>query len=443
MKPSAEEVRLELDRILQADVLSPQERSLLRHIVARTLANDLGRLYQKALATDLGIASAKQIGVIATRLRTKLAEFPARADGPEGVRIDLPQRGYEARFSFRASAFTLGSDALLLVANAKAAIDQRTLPGAGSALGFLDDALRHHPRHSLLLALKAYCHATRALYGTYPRRDLETAEAIVKETQSAGVRPWESWFADACVRMALHWDWPAADAAFQQAIALSGGDAKYQPWYTAFLASQGRAADAVLLLLTAVARSHDSPIVRADLAAIQIYAGELDDAETTIETAFRLFGARAHYLLYVHKAILQEARGDPAGALATIETVPLAWPRTAITLGLRALFSGLTGNRSAARRHLAKLRAARAVARRYVPAGQLFIAALGAGDVKAANAWLREGALVERDPNLVLANVYPFLRHLHGDFDFRSFVTGTMGLSLPPALTPRTERAIS
>ena len=347
------------------------------------------------------------------------------------MQIELPGRGYEARFSYRHALFSLNEGAQILVANAKAAIDQRTLPGAGTALKFLDRALEAEPGHPLILALKSYCHATRALYGTYPRSDLETAEGIVNETRGARVRPWESWFAEACVQMALHWDWAAAEYSFTQAIASSGGAAQYQPWYTAFLSSQGRAAEAAALLRVAVGRSHDSPIVRTDLAAVQIYAGRLDDADETIKTAFALFGERSHYLLHVHRAVLLEARGDSAGALATIEQVPLKWPRTAITLGLRALFSGLSGDRGTARRHFAKLRAARAVAGRYVPAGQLAIAALGAGDVTAAVTWLREGAVVERDPNLVLANVYPFLRHLHHDARFRTLVADTMNLSLP------------
>jgi hypothetical protein len=185
------------------------------------------------------------------------------------------------------------------------------------------------------------------------------------------------------------------------------------------------------LLRVAVSRTHDSPIVRADLAASQIYAGQLNDAEETIHTAFALFGPRTHYLLYVHLAILHEARDEGAAALAAIDRVPLKWPRTTITLGLRALFSGLTGDRRTARRHYAKLRAARAITGRYVPAGQLCIAALGAGDAAAAVAWLREGAMIERDPNLVLTNVYPFFRHLYDDVGFRTFVVDTMKLELP------------
>src|SRR5262249_50063825 len=148
------------------------------------------------------------------------------------------------------------------------------------------------------------------------------------------------------------------------------------------------------------------PILRADLASIQILAGRYDEAQDTIETTRALFGARTHYLLHVHQAILHEARGDAAAAVETIARMPLKWPKTTITLGLRALFSGLTGDRQTARRHFRKLRAARALAGHYIPAGQLCIAALGAGEIDTGMAWLREAAVVERDPNLVLSNVY-------------------------------------
>ena len=436
MKPTVDQVLRELERISQSGLLSPQERALFQRIVQQTVEGDTARLYQKALADELGIASAKQIGVIATRLRAKLAEHYRLSQDLPAVQIELPDRGYEARFFYRPPVFALSDRGQLLVADAKAAIDQRTLPGAATALKFLDLALEGHARHPLILALKAYCHATRALYGTYPRSDLETAAAIVEQARATDDRPWESWFAEACVKMALHWDWPGAGTCFEQAIALSGGAAQYQPWYTAFLACQSRAAEAVALLRVAVGRAHDSPIVRADLAASQIYAGQLGDAEDTIRTAFALFGVRTHYLLHVHLAMLHEARGEGRAALAAIDRLPLKWPRTTITLGLRALFSGLTGDRRTARRHFAKLRAARAIAGRYIPAGQLCIAALGAGDSTAAVAWLREGAIVERDPNLVLTNVYPFFRHLHHDEGFRTFVQDTMRLRLSANASP-------
>ena len=429
----------EVARLSHSGTLSPQERTLLRLIVERTLDGRTGLLYQKALADELAIRNARQVGVVATRIRTKLSEYYERSGDDSVLQISLSDRGYEAFFSFRRATAVLGERAQAAVADAKAALDQRTLPGIATAIKHLNAALAGAAEHerTLLLSLTALCHATRAMYGTYPVSDLKEAEAIVGASRAAAGRPWESWFAEACVNMALHWDWAAAEAAFERASALSGGTARRQPWYTAFLASQGRADEAVPLLRAAVTQAYDSPIVRADLAINQIFAGHYADASETIQAAFALFGDRTHYLLHVHKAILHEAMGDGAAAAAVIERVPLKWPQTTITLGLRALFSGLAGDQKTARRHFRKLRGARMLAGHYIPAGQLCIAALGAGQVDAAVEWLREGAVVERDPNLVLSNVYPFFRHLRSSGAFQSLVQETMRLRLPqpPAST--------
>jgi hypothetical protein len=100
------------------------------------------------------------------------------------------------------------------------------------------------------------------------------------------------------------------------------------------------------------------------------------------------------------------------------------------------MFSGLAGDRRTARRHYAKLRALRLVGGAYVPAIQLCVAAFGTGDISTALSWLRQSAEAERDPNLVLCNVYPFFRHLHHDPGFRDIVVNTMHLALP-AIPPR------
>jgi len=436
-KTLRDEILGETERISRSGTLSPQERTLFRLIVERTLEGHTGLLCQKALADDLSIPNAKQIGVVATRIRSKLTEYYERSGGDSALQISMSDRGYEVFFTYRQAPVALGGPAQMAVANAKAALDQRTLPGIGTAIRHLRQVLDGtvEPERSLLLALMALCHATRALYGTYPATDLKTAESIVATLPpSSDRRPWESWFADACVQMALHWNWEAAENAFERAGVLSGGASRRLPWYTAFLASQGRAPEAVPLLLTAVNQAYDSPIVRADLAANQIFADQYREASDTIETAFSLFGHRTHYLLHVHKAILHEAMGDSRAAASIIERVPLKWPQTTITLGLRALFRGLAGDRKTARRHFRKLRAGRALAGRYVPAGQLCIAALGAGDIDAAIEWLRQGAVVERDPNLVLTNVYPFFRHLRGNAAFLSLVEDTMRLRFPKVL---------
>lgn len=301
MTPTDDEIRRELDRLSGQNVLAPQERALLEMIVRRTIDRDTSRLYQKALAADLSIESAKQIGVLASRIRTKLADHYGRMENRPVVQILLSEWGYEAKFAYQHAPDPLSESVMLLVANARAAIDQRTLPGAAAALRYLQRALDDNPTDPLLLSLKAQCHATRALYGVDAAADLRAAEAIVTTIGPAANRPWEYWFAHASVRMALHWDWPGAEAAFGRAIALSNGEARFHAWHTALLAGQGRTAEAVEHLRVAVSRAPDSPIARADLAINQIFANRLDDAEETITTALALFGPRAHYLLYVRR----------------------------------------------------------------------------------------------------------------------------------------------
>jgi Flp pilus assembly protein TadD len=430
MTPTPDEIRRELERLISASVLSPQERLLLQTIVRRTLDGETSRLYQKALADDLGIDNARQVGVIATRIRAKLGEHYRRMESPPILQILLSEWGYEAKFAYLYTRRPLSDPLMLHVANARAALDQRTLPGITTALRYVERALTIQPEDPLLLSLKAQCLATRALYGMNAASDLRIAEGIVDSIGPGNDRPWEYWFAHASVRMTLHWDWVGAEAAFGQAIALSHGEARFNAWYTALLAATGRTGEAVEQLRLAVSRMPDSPIVRADLAINQIFATQLDEAEETIKTALALFGARAHYLLYVHYAILEEARGEGARAVEAIRRVPLRWPKTAITLGLRALFCGLNGQRSTARWHLSKLKGMRLLARRQVPAIQLAVAALGAGDADGAVEWLREASVTERDPNAVLNNVYPFFRHLHQHVGFRSLVVDTMKLPL-------------
>lgn len=435
MTPTPDEIARELTRLDDAAILAPQERALLHTIVQLTQAGRTADLYQKGLADNLGIQNAKQIGVLATRMREKLTQFYDGAPHGSALQIRLAERGYEARFVYTPVRRPLDNTALIQVANARAALDQRTLPSIETALRYLAAALATYPDHPLVLSLRAQAFALRGLYGVRPLDDLKAADALLATIAPASELPWEYWHATASVRMALHWDWTGAERAFSKAIALSNGEARFSAWHTAFLASQGRTQEAVEHLLLAVSRTPDSPIVRADLAVNQIYAGQYDAAEETIQSCFALFEARSHYLLYVHRAILHEARGDARKAARTIAEVPLKWPKTAITLGLRALFSGLSDQPRTARWHLSKLQGIRLLAGARVPSIHLAVAALGAGDTDAAVAWLRQASLVERDPNAVLITAYPFFRHLYGHPGFRDLVVNGMGLPTPKGLS--------
>lgn len=100
MLPTDEEIRRELDRLSRQNILAPQERQLLHAAVAHTLRGNTGQLYQKALAQELNIESAKQIGVLATRIRSKLGDHYRGLSELPLVEIQLTERGYEAQFTY-------------------------------------------------------------------------------------------------------------------------------------------------------------------------------------------------------------------------------------------------------------------------------------------------------------------------------------------------------
>lgn len=115
------EIEGELERLGRSDFLTPQELALLRVIVLASTRGETANLYQKAIAHELGIADSKQVGVIASRLRTKLAEHYRAA--PQGALvIELPPRGYVPRFVYRHSTATVDR-VQGLIADARQAVD--------------------------------------------------------------------------------------------------------------------------------------------------------------------------------------------------------------------------------------------------------------------------------------------------------------------------------
>ena len=152
-------------------------------------------------------------------------------------------------------------------------------------------------------------------------------------------------------------------------------------------------------------------------------AGEYEEASVAIEAA--LESNPGYYQHHMNHAILLEARGDPKGAVGVLDRTPLRLRERPVTWGLRALFAGLSGSPSVARRRIAWFGAARK-AGRYVPPSQLAACWLGAGEPDEAVRQL-EAAAEDRDPLAVWFHAYPFFRHLHGHAGFRSLID-RMGL---------------
>ncbi len=101
-------IRKELDRLLESDVLrrSASHLRLLRHLVERSLANDLGALREMSIGIEVfhrnpstyDPKSDPIVRVNVSRLRERLVKHYAMFDAPPQLRIELPKGRYAPEF---------------------------------------------------------------------------------------------------------------------------------------------------------------------------------------------------------------------------------------------------------------------------------------------------------------------------------------------------------
>ena len=108
-RPGDNEIRTELERLLQSQIFEQAGRSteFLRYVVEETLAGRADRLkgYTIAVAVfdrpaDFDAQTDPLVRVEAGRLRRRLMEYYIGEGHDDPVRIELPRGGYEPRFSY-------------------------------------------------------------------------------------------------------------------------------------------------------------------------------------------------------------------------------------------------------------------------------------------------------------------------------------------------------
>jgi tetratricopeptide (TPR) repeat protein len=366
-------------------------------------------------------------------LRQKLERYYQTEGRDDAIRIRIPKGSYLPAIDVETTdpILKLTDRAAMHVANARTALDQRTLPSLQAALSYLDSALLDHPRHPALLSLKAMVHTVRAGYGALPSVEILEAESLIEKAKQSGYEAWELCVAEAEVRMALYFDWSGADRLFARSLELSHGESQYNLFYGAFVASQLRFQEYFEIKRDALAHfAHDSVFARCDLSIAQMFLRKYDDAEETIREILTLFPAD-RYMSYLHLAVLREARGEFQEALLVLEEMPVSIAESTISAGLRGLIAGRAGDGKKARDIYHRLLSYRNSGQHFVPGTQLAIAAIGIEDYDAATGWFREAAIVERDPIMNWAAILPFQRHIHHHVEFRNLVTDTMRLKFP------------
>jgi len=231
------------------------------------------------------------------------------------------------------------------------------------------------------------------------------------------------------IKLMFDWDFPAAEAEFRRAIALSPGDIFALHWLAHYLETVGRYPEARVALRQAADLDPLSPMYQADLALQHYLMGEPRSvlALAAQVGAFSKPHALPGVLLAV--ALAQEQLGERDGALLALEKVSPDC-EDCMGGGLHGYLYGRLGFRDRAQRVLAELEARSRT--RFVSGVDVAVVAAGLGDTEKALEAL-ERAFDQRSSLLVYWIRYPFFDSLRAHPRFQAL---TRRLGLPASETP-------
>jgi len=114
------------------------------------------------------------------------------------------------------------------------------------------------------------------------------------------------------IRVSYDWDWAAADAAFQRALAQDPGDVAAMIGAGRLAMGFGRMADATTLFQSAVSRSPVNPEAHMWLGDGYAMSNRLDDAEREMRTALRLSSGYAGGWFRLGVVLIRKGHGEAA-----------------------------------------------------------------------------------------------------------------------------------
>ena len=157
---------------------------------------------------------------------------------------------------------------------------QHTEESLNRAVEYYDKALRVDPGYGEAWAALAYVQAQMANEG-FTEFSIGFEKARVSARKALDLNPnlARAHLALGSVQQAYDWDWLAAVASFEKAIALDPGDAEALAIAGFYAQTLGKLDVGMDLCRQAVARDPVAPLPRSLLALTYMYAGQLDKAE--------------------------------------------------------------------------------------------------------------------------------------------------------------------
>ena len=207
-EPQPDEVLAELESIAKSGRVTEQPLKILRYVVTETLAGKVDEIKETTVGVcALGLNPSKVTNVVrvhAIKLRSQLTDYyDAQEKWRIRVIIEIPKGGYRPTFTYPDPEEQFGAAETAALLSAQTAIDRITLPAFQAALDTLDEILKVHPDHPLVLAMKVDVHTYRAMNGLPPWQEIEVARKLAERALAIAPAMWQARVAYGYVQAVL------------------------------------------------------------------------------------------------------------------------------------------------------------------------------------------------------------------------------------------------
>ncbi len=219
------------------------------------------------------------------------------------------------------------------------------------------------------------------------------------------------------VKLYFEWDWPGAEAAFRRAIELDPSHAASHQWYSIYLLTAGRPAEAFREIQFAQQRDPLSLSINTDLGFFYYYTGRYDEAVKQLKLVREMNPNYPPAHLWLGRAYQELGKFEEAlSAFRRVEERVRDWP---VSIAARGFVAGVAGRPTLALEALAELE--QLSSRRFVTSYGVALVHAGLGQNDAAFASLNR-AFDERSNWLVWLRLDPRWNELRRDPRFAQLV---------------------
>ena len=375
-----------------------------------------------ALRKALGRSGSgnKLIQTVPTRGYRFVVPAEARGEaGPLALHESSRQAGIRHSHSERShQAVTKNADAYRAYLQGRHEWNQRSEESLKRAIESFQRAVYIDPQFAAAYSGLADCYAALG-YLSYvaPSEAFPDAKQHAKKAVELDATLAEPHASLGLVMLYYEWDWPGADAAFRQAIALNPDYAPTHQWYSIYLMAAGKEEEAFREIQFARQRDPLSVPVNSDLGFQHYYAGQYDEAMKQLTFVLEMNPEFPPAHLWLGRTLQELGRFDEALAeFRQVESVLHEWT---VSIAARGFVAAVAGRTTEAEAILAALQ--RLGNRKFVTSYGVALVHAGLGQNDAAFSRLND-AFVERSHWLVWLRLDPRWNRLRSDPRFAELV---------------------